>query len=603
MSDRPQSSPRVALLDLLLPLAVGVAAGLLAALLLGRETSGAALASVGIAAGAAALMACAGRRASVNAFRTRQAEAAAAEESLREREVRLRRVVESGLEGIWSIDAEARTDLVNPRMAEMLGYEQDEMLGCSMLDFMDDRERAVAMANFDRRREGVSEVHEFRLRHKQGHDVWTRMVTGPIEDDEGNFIGALAMVTDITQEKESERIRDELELQLRHAQKMEAVGQLAGGVAHDFNNLLTVILGNTELLLRKVRREEDLSSRDDIVKSLGLLEQAGKRAATLTRQLLTFSRDRVVSTEVVDAGVLLVELAPMLRGMTGPRMEVELDVGDALGCVRGNRSQLEQVMLNLFLNARDALTPGGGLIRLVGRRVSLREEDLNGTELEPGDHVELRVVDDGPGMDEEMLARIFEPFFTTKPMGHGTGLGLATAFAITQQAGGHLLASSAPGEGATFRVLLPVCEADPTPEPARAPAPREDGGTILICEDEDLVREMTRQVLESHGYVVLEAGSGERALELEADEKGEIQLLLTDVVMPGMNGRELAEELRRRRPATAVLFSSGYTADVIDAHGIQAEGEGFLPKPYSPAELVDRVRDALGRRADAPRSL
>jgi signal transduction histidine kinase/ActR/RegA family two-component response regulator len=383
--------------------------------------------------------------------------------------------------------------------------------------------------------------------------------------------------------------------QLIHAQKMEAIGRLAGGVAHDFNNLLTVIRGYTELML------EELPPEAPIALQLGLIQRTTDRAAALTRQLLAFSRRQLLQPIVLDLNGVVAEMEKMLRVLIGEDVELVTLLDPALGRVRADAGQLEQVLMNLAVNARDAM-PGGGRLTIGTANVALGGADARrAVGIEPGRYVALTVGDTGVGMDAATQARVFEPFFTTKGPGKGTGLGLATVYGIVQQSGGHVTVESAPGRGAMFTVRLPrVEEALEVLEPdVPTGGPRSGSETILLVEDEDEVRGLVRKMLRVRGYTVLEAGGGPQALELSRTHPGPIDLLVTDVVMPQMSGAELASRLTPLRPAMRVLYISGYTDDAIGHHGVLEPGVAFLHKPFTAQALATKVREALETAARA----
>ncbi len=382
--------------------------------------------------------------------------------------------------------------------------------------------------------------------------------------------------------------------QLIQAQKMEAVGLLAGGVAHDFNNLLTVILGRSQVVLGRLPADARVRADFD------LIVKTAERAAALTRQLLAFSRKQVLQRRVIDLNALVGGIEPILRRLAGEHVTLVTRLDPDLGCVDADAAQLEQVLLNLAVNARDAM-PNGGLLLLQSANVELDAAAAGRLGARAGAYVVLAVTDTGVGMDAATQARLFEPFFTTKEPGRGTGLGLATVYGIVQQHGGHVAVESAPGQGTTFRIYLPRGPAArPAAEPAR-PAPEEvavRGGseTILVAEDEDGVRQFAAETLRERGYQVLEAADGRTALEMAEHHPGPIHLLLTDVVMPQLNGWELGRELAARRPQTKVLYMTGYTEITARHDGSIEPGEFLLQKPFTPLTLARRVRDVL----DAP---
>jgi two-component system cell cycle sensor histidine kinase/response regulator CckA len=384
--------------------------------------------------------------------------------------------------------------------------------------------------------------------------------------------------------------RRQLEMQLRQAQKMEAIGQLAGGVAHDFNNMLSVIFGHSELLAL------DLPPDEPRRESVTQICQAAERAAALTRQLLAFSRQQVLEPTVLDLNGLVTEAEKMLRRLIGEDMRLTTRLGPNLSRVRVDPGQMEQVIMNLAVNARDAM-PQGGRLTIETREVELEPVYAQAHPgARSGRHVLLAVSDTGCGMSPEIQARVFEPFFTTKPVGQGTGLGLAVVHGIIKQSGGHITIDSAPGMGTTFNIYLPVVADEPWAKPAPSAPAKPVGGseTILLVEDEELMRAITARLLENLGYRVLEASGGKEALRLaEAGGLEKIDLLMSDVVMPGMSGRDLADRLRDCRPGLKVLFQSGYTGEVILRHGVLRTGVAFLQKPFRLDALAKKVRAVL----------
>jgi nitrogen-specific signal transduction histidine kinase len=382
-----------------------------------------------------------------------------------------------------------------------------------------------------------------------------------------------------------------LQLQLQQSQKMEAVGRLAGGIAHDFNNLLMVIAGHGELLQDKLSKESPLRRHADEIR------QTAERATALTRQLLAFSRRQVLQPRVLDLNAVVVEMESMLQRLIGEDIELVARLNPELGRVKADSSQLEQVLMNLAVTARDAM-PQGGKLTIVTENVQLDEAYAN-THLavNPGPYAMLAVSDTGRGMEKEALAHLFEPFFTTKEKGKGTGLGLATVYGIVKQSGGNIWVYSEPGHGTTFKVYLPQVS-EPVEEPV-LPAAAETrkshpSVTVLLVEDEPALRFLVRGYLESSGHKVLEASSGEEALRVAAASAGPIQLLMTDVVMPGITGRALAEQLVQRHAGLKVLFMSGYTEDAIVHHGVLEPGIAFLQKPFTLTALEKKLHEVMG---------
>jgi nitrogen-specific signal transduction histidine kinase/CheY-like chemotaxis protein len=400
-------------------------------------------------------------------------------------------------------------------------------------------------------------------------------------------------IEDITERKRVEGERAKLEDELRQAQKLESIGRLAGGVAHDFNNLLTVINGYSAFLLK------GLKASDPLRFYAGEIRTAGDRAASLTKQLLAFSRKQVIEPRVLDLNATVRESAPMLQRLIGEDIALETHLDGSLGQVMADPGQIHQVIMNLAVNARDAMPEGGRLV-IETKNACL---DASGSaavhpEARPGRYVLMTVTDTGYGMDETVRRQAFDPFFTTKEVGKGTGLGLSTVYGIVRQSDGWIDVSSEVGVGTAFKIYLPRIDACALPQEARIEPPTETGdATILVVEDQDAVRFFATAALIQLGYRVLESSNGDDAIAAAASHPGRLDMLLTDVVLPGMNGKELSERLKKLRPDLKVLFISGYTADVIADHGVLERGMAFLQKPFSPEELAAKVRDVLSARA------
>ena len=432
--------------------------------------------------------------------------------------------------------------------------------------------------------------YEQRFLRPDGSSGYYHSTFKGLYDERGALKAIRGIVQDITAQKEAELERIRLEGQLHNAQKMEAIGRLAGGIAHDFNNMLCAILGNAELALESVSEENPL--REPFAE----IVDAAERAAQLTQQLLAFSRKQVIQPRVLDLSELVGSLRPMLARLIGEDIILDCALQPRLG-VRMDPGQLEQVVLNLALNARDAMPNGGEL--LLETSGVLLDDHYPATHARgaSGPHVLLAVSDTGCGMSAEVQKKVFEPFFTTKEMGQGTGLGLATVFGVVAQSNGWIDVYSEPGQGTTFKIYFPRIYEDAVPAREAPVSVRGGRETVLVVEDEPKVRGLAVRLLERLGYTVLAAASGDEALSL-AEETARIDLLLTDVVMPHMNGRQLAERLARRQPGLKVLFASGYTQNVIAHHGVLDHGVQFLPKPYSLTSLATRVREVL----DAPKA-
>jgi CheY-like chemotaxis protein len=416
------------------------------------------------------------------------------------------------------------------------------------------------------------------LTARDGAEVPCLLSTSPVFDDEGDFIGALAMVTDLRERVRAEQERERLKTELHHAQKMESIGQLAGGVAHDFNNLLGVILNYADFV------DERLEDQPDLKADVEQIRLAAERAASLTQQLLISSRRDVARPRAIDPVEVLTEAERLLQRTLGEGIDLETRLEAGVPAVLVDPAQLQQVLLNLVINGADAME-GSGRMTITVRST--------------GDAVSICVTDTGPGMSPEIAARIFEPFFTTKPAGKGSGLGLATAYGVIADAGGSIEVQTAPGEGTTFEIVLPATQHDVpvTAADDGGDIPRGQGETVLVVEDHDSVRSLTMRILEAHGYRVLEAGDPDAALALEAVHTGEIDLLVSDLVLPAMSGRQLADRVQTLIPRVQILFMSGYTDDVMARHGIAHDDVAFLPKPFTAAALLRRVRETLGEES------
>ncbi len=503
-----------------------------------------------------------------------------AEEAL----IRLRQAVDASGEVIFMTDREGIITFVNTGFTRLYGYTEDEVLGKVTPRIL--KSGITPPENYSRFWRAILEKRVARgqvlNRRKDGRLVTVESSVNPVLDKSGNIEGFLAIQRDITERKQ-------LEEQFRQAQKMEAVGRLAGGVAHDFNNLLTIINGYAQLILERTPPED--ASRAQLREILN----AGERATGLTRQLLAFSRKQVLEPKVVDLNVVVEGMQKMLRRLIGEDIELHTVAGNQLGLVKADPTQIEQVILNLAVNGRDAM-PHGGKLTIETANAEL-DEDYARTQSDvaPGHYVVLGINDTGMGMDGQTMAHIFEPFFTTKERGKGTGLGLSTVYGIVKQTGGHISVQSEPGRGTKFKVYLPEIErlsegSAPEEDLAR---PRGGSETILLVEDEVAVRALAVRVLKGYGYKVLESTSPEHAVELSERQEEPIDLLMTDVVMPGMSGRDIAEHLGFTRPQMKVLYVSGYTDDIIAHHGVLEARTAFLQKPFSPEALARKVRAVL----------
>ncbi len=503
--------------------------------------------------------------------------------------------VDRAADAVFWIGPDARLHYVNDATCRSLGYSRQELLSMTVHDFDPNYTPQVWPGHWEELKRRGSLTFETRHRRKDGQ-VFPVEVTANYVEYRGREYN-IAFARDISERKRTEEEKQRLQAQLYRAQKMEALGQLAGGVAHDFNNILTAILGNTELL--RGQFGPDLPADDPRRIHLEQLEHAAERAASLTRQMLAFSRRQVVSLEVLDLNQILRDMQIMLRRLITENIELVFMLGAEPALIQADAGQLEQVVLNLVVNARDAMPDGGRLI-VETMNAELDQAYVSAhTESRPGPHVVLVISDTGCGMSPEILDRIFEPFFTTKPPGQGTGLGLATVYGVVKQAGGHVSVYSEPGRGSTFKVFLPAAELPLTRAATPAVDERELSGneTILICEDDQTVRLLTAQFLRQAGYRVLIAENAVEALRLAEQCSGPIDLLITDVIMPDLNGRQLSDALTAARPTLRTLFISGYTPNVIAHCGVLDPGVELLPKPFGRRALLERVRKVIGRPA------
>ena len=503
-------------------------------------------------------------------------------EALRRSEARYRSLILSAAYGIYRCTVGGTFLDVNPALIAMLGYGSvDEVLKLDARRDVFFNSQELDRLTEDYRRTGTLNGVEVQWKCKDGHVIVVRLSGRPVSGVEQPAEELEIIAEDITD-------RRQLEEQFRQAQKMEAVGRLAGGVAHDFNNLLMVINGYTEVLL------EELKSGDAMYQKVQSIQQAADRAATLTRQLLAFSRKQLLELKVVDVNTVISDMERLLRPLIGENIGLITRLSPDAGRTRADAGQLEQVIMNLVVNAKDAM-PEGGKITVQSSEVTVRQNFREHRFIQPGRYVVLSVSDTGHGMDKETQSRIFEPFFTTKEKGKGTGLGLSTVYGIVKQSGGYVFPQSEPGAGTTFYIYLPRVEESPEEMAPPKSQENEKGGceTVLLVEDEASVRELVRETLAARGYKVLEAENGESGLRV-ADAHGDgIDILITDVVMPGMGGRELAKRLLQIRPNLAVLYLSGYTEDTILHQGALGPGTAFLQKPFTLQNLARKVREVL----------
>jgi PAS domain S-box-containing protein len=559
-------------------------------------------------------------------------------------EDKFRALLESAPDAMVIVDASGTIMLVNAQTEKFFGYKREELLGKPVEILMPDRFRGNHLGH----REKYAKVPRLRMmgsgmelfgRRKDGTEFPVEISLSPFKSKDGILV--FSAIRDITLQKRAQkelaeaketlelRVRDRtaelqqsnqaleaeiarrelaqqqrdqeeerakrLEAQLVQTQRMEAIGRLAGGVAHDFNNLLGVILGNSELLLEDESLDKRLSERIQEIK------MAGEEATSVTRQLLAFSRQQVFEPQILDLNLVLQDLQPLLARIIRESIHFEMELGKQAGSIRIDRSQLAQVILNLVANARDAMTAGGRL-KIETSKIELAESYAHEhVDVRPGSYVQLSVTDTGSGMDRETVSRIFEPFFTTKGKGRGSGLGLATVYGIVRQSGGHIWVYSEPGLGTTFKIYFPGVTRPSESLPRAAPAASLSTAaeTILLVEDSSLLAKVTRDFLQGDGYQVLMASNPREAIGIAENHHAPIHLLLTDVVMPDMNGRELAECLLARRPEMKVLYMSGYTNGILSEHAFRAEDSAFIEKPFSHDALSRKVRHTLNPQASS----
>jgi len=509
------------------------------------------------------------------------------EVQLQESQRRYQELVNSFSGIVWEAEGgDLRFTFVSQQVTRLLGYAPEELLrGLTWRGLIHPDDLSYVSATFEKAVEDKrSQDIEYRVVASDGRAVWVRDSVTPVVEG-GRLVQLCGVMMVITERKD-------LEAQLHQAQKMEAVGKLAGGIAHDFNNLLTIITGYTQLLLNRLGQE------DPLVSDIQEIKKAGDRAAALTQQLLAFSRRQVLIPKVVDLNGIVANMETMLQRLIGEDIHLVTVLDPALSRVKADPGQLEQVIMNLVVNARDAM-PKGGKLTIETTNHDISQSYRRGQAVvQPGRYAMLSVSDTGCGMEPELQTRVFEPFFSTKGQGKGTGLGLSTVYGIVKQSDGYIFLYSEPGCGSTFKIYLPrVEEAAVEAETGMLPDGLPQGTeTVLLVEDEPGVRALVRDTLRIHGYTVLEARHGIEALLTAKQHTGPIHLLMTDVVMPQMSGREVADRLFVTRSDLRVLFMSGYTENAIVHHGVLHPGTAFLQKPFSPEALARKVREVLDAR-------
>jgi two-component system cell cycle sensor histidine kinase/response regulator CckA len=512
--------------------------------------------------------------------------------SLTNNEERYRDYFENAKDAIYVHDLDGRYTMVNKAGEALIGYTHEEILKLSVFDVVPQNYAEQIQARLKMKlADHTPTIYEVEAIRKDGTRVPVEVSSRLIWEN-GVPVAVQGSARDITERKRAEEALRASQLQLQQSQKLEAVGQLAGGVAHDFNNLLTAIIGYTDLSLRRNNLE------DSIRHNLEETKKAAERAGSLIRQLLAFSRKQILEPKVLDLNAVVKDMHKMLTRLIGENIDLATRQAADLGRVKADPSQVEQIIMNLVVNARDAM-PQGGKVTIETANITLDDQAaLKHVSVKAGEYVMLAVSDTGTGIDEETQARIFEPFFTTKEVGRGTGLGLSTVYGIVKQSGGNIWVYSEQGVGTVFKVYLPRVDAaasiiEKLVLESAAPQGTE---TILLVEDEDVVRGLARKILSEAGYKVLEARSGAEAIELSRGYAGPIDLLLTDVVMPVISGKEVAERLKELRPAARVLFMSGYTDEAVVRHGVLDANVEFLQKPFTWVRLAKKVRDVLDRQ-------
>jgi two-component system, cell cycle sensor histidine kinase and response regulator CckA len=507
-----------------------------------------------------------------------------AAEALRESEERFRVTFEQAAVGIAHVAPNGQLLRVNQKYCDIVGYSPEELLERRFQDITYPDDLPANTAYVDGMLAGEIELHSIEKRYvrKDGTLIWVNLTNALVYHPSGEPKYFISVVQDITERKH-------LEGQFLQAQKMEAIGRLAGGIAHDFNNLLTVIIGYCDLL------RNQLGDRNPICREINEIKKAGERAATLTAHLLAFSRRQVLQLEVIDLNTVVSDMEQLLCRLIGEDIRLTTTLDSELDLIKTDRGQLTQIIMNFAVNARDAM-PEGGALTLETRNMYLGDEyTRNHAEVQAGPYVLLRISDTGCGMAAETQPQVFEPFFTTKEQGRGTGLGLSTVYGIVKQHKGHISVDSAPGRGSTFKIYLPRFQGavETITEPVMQQIRTRATETVLLVEDDDQLRRLTFEILQGEGYTVLEADSGPEALLLSQRHAGPIQLMLTDIIMPGMNGHILAERLMSSRSDTVVLYMSGYAGASAGRQGSIGPDTSLVMKPFTPEQLLGKVRELL----------
>jgi PAS domain S-box-containing protein len=508
---------------------------------------------------------------------------------LAQKEAQYRQIVETADEGIVTLDSAGKIVYLNARSAAIFGIAPDAAKGRMIEEFFSAEDLPEQRERDRQARAGGPHKFEIRVRRSDGSQVWCLWSTRPNLGDKGEYLGCFAMISDITERKQAEAEREQLQSQLLQAQKLESIGRLAGGVAHDFNNMLSVINGHAEMALEQIPVSEPL--HEDLWNILN----AGRRSAALTRQLLAFARQQTIQPRVINLNKVVSSMLKLLRRLIGENIELVWSPAPSLWHVRIDPAQIDQILANLAVNARDAIAGVGKVCLATSNHELTASECPAVSGAMPGPYVRLTFSDTGCGMDKETVEHIFEPFFTTKKAGEGTGLGLATVYGVVRQNHGFISVNSEHGKGTAFNIYIPRCDSavTTTSEMDSLSEARAGHETLLVVEDEEAVLSLVRERLCDAGYTVIAANTPEEAIRLAVEHDGEIDLLVTDLVMPGMNGRELSRRLLEARPKLKCLFMSGYPADVAVNHGIVEAGLHLVQKPFGLRVLAKTVREIL----------
>jgi PAS domain S-box-containing protein len=518
-----------------------------------------------------------------------------AEDSLKMSEEKYRTILENIEDGYFEVDIAGNFTFFNDSLCRMLGYSKDEMIGMNNRKYTDQENAKKLYEAFNKVYRTGEPIKGFgwEVFKKDGTKGFGEVSVSLMKDSKGVPIGFRGIARDITERKRAEEEKAALQEELRQSQKMEAIGSLAGGIAHDFNNLLTVISGNCQLSLLELKGGGSLKGNLEEIKG------AADRATSLTRQLLAFSRRQVLDMKILNLNAIIRDLEKMLRRVIGEDIELVTSLADDLGTVKTDPGWIEQVIMNLAVNARDAMPSGGKLIIETSNAELDEPYARSHVAIKPGAYVKLCVNDTGIGMTPEVREHIFEPFFTTKKKGKGTGLGLSTVYGIVKQSGGNIWVDSEPGLGTTYNIYLPRVD-EPLEEMRKKEMRQEllDGGeTILVVEDEEDVRRLTVRILQRQGYKVLEASGGNEALVLSKERKEPIHMVLTDVVMPGISGPQLTDQLINLHPKMKVLYMSGYTDNAVFHHGVLEKGVNYIQKPFTIDGLMKKMREVLDKNS------